>query len=58
MDTLTPEARSRLMSRIRGKDTMDVWFDSGTTWTSLASRSQGKPVADVCVEGSDQHRGW
>jgi isoleucyl-tRNA synthetase len=42
----------------RGKDTMDVWFDSGTTWTSLAPREQGKPVADVYVEGSDQHRGW
>jgi isoleucyl-tRNA synthetase len=43
---------------VRGKDTMDVWFDSGTTWTSLAPREQGKPVADVYVEGSDQHRGW
>lgn len=41
----------------RGRDTMDVWFDSGTTWTSLAPR-QGRPVSDVCVEGSDQHRGW
>ena len=43
---------------IRGKDTMDVWFDSGTTWTSLAPREQGRPVADVYVEGYDQHRGW
>ncbi|KAK6437954.1 isoleucine-tRNA ligase [Oleoguttula sp. CCFEE 5521] len=44
---------------VRGKDTMDVWFDSGTTWTSLASRSDAsKPLADVYVEGSDQHRGW
>jgi isoleucyl-tRNA synthetase len=43
---------------VRGKDTMDVWFDSGTTWTSLTPREQGKPVADVYVEGSDQHRGW
>lgn len=43
---------------IRGKDTMDVWFDSGTTWTSLAPREQAKALADVCVEGSDQHRGW
>jgi isoleucyl-tRNA synthetase len=43
---------------VRGRDTMDVWFDSGTTWTSLAPREQGKPVADVYVEGSDQHRGW
>jgi isoleucyl-tRNA synthetase len=43
---------------IRGKDTMDVWFDSGTTWTSLAPRKPGEHVADVYVEGSDQHRGW
>lgn len=43
---------------VRGKDTMDVWFDSGTTWTSLAPRGQGKALSDVCVEGSDQHRGW
>ncbi|KAF4549722.1 tRNA synthetases class I (I, L, M and V)-like protein 1 [Elsinoe fawcettii] len=42
---------------IRGTDTMDVWFDSGTSWTSLSLR-EGKPVADVYVEGTDQHRGW
>lgn len=36
----------------RGNDTMDVWFDSGTSWT------QTKEQADVYVEGTDQHRGW
>lgn len=36
----------------RGMDTMDVWFDSGSSWT-LAERQ-----ADVYLEGSDQHRGW
>lgn len=36
----------------RGKDTMDVWFDSGTSWT------QSEQVADVYLEGTDQHRGW
>ncbi|TVY27998.1 Isoleucine--tRNA ligase, mitochondrial [Lachnellula hyalina] len=36
----------------RGKDTMDVWFDSGTSWT------QTEEQADVYLEGSDQHRGW
>lgn len=44
-------------SYVRGKDTMDVWFDSGTSWTSLEPRS-GEPVADIYVEGTDQHRGW
>ena len=41
----------------RGKDTMDVWFDSGTTWTSLPSRD-GQALSDVYLEGTDQHRGW
>lgn len=36
----------------RGTDTMDVWFDSGTSWMEV-----GQPV-DVYLEGSDQHRGW
>jgi isoleucyl-tRNA synthetase len=31
---------------------MDVWFDSGSSW------SQSKGQADVYLEGSDQHRGW
>ncbi|KAF2867847.1 tRNA synthetases class I-domain-containing protein [Massariosphaeria phaeospora] len=42
---------------IRGKDTMDVWFDSGTSWTMLPSE-EDQPVADVYLEGTDQHRGW
>lgn len=41
----------------RGKDTMDVWFDSGTTWRTLQPRG-GIPPAEVYLEGSDQHRGW
>ena len=44
----------------RGSDTMDVWFDSGTTWTQIKDGRQGpgQPVADMYLEGSDQHRGW
>lgn len=42
---------------VRGKDTMDVWFDSGTSWTLLPSKHD-QPVADVYFEGTDQHRGW
>lgn len=37
----------------RGTDTMDVWFDSGSSWTL-----EGGARADVYLEGSDQHRGW
>jgi len=39
----------------RGLDTMDVWFDSGCSWKAVLE--DGK-VADVILEGSDQHRGW
>jgi isoleucyl-tRNA synthetase len=42
---------------VRGKDTMDVWFDSGTSWT-LLPHQKDQPVADVYLEGTDQHRGW
>ncbi|MBH3357635.1 isoleucine--tRNA ligase [Pseudomonas guariconensis] len=44
-------------------DTLDVWFDSGTThWHVLRGshdigHSTG-PRADLYLEGSDQHRGW
>lgn len=43
---------------VRGKDTMDVWFDSGTTWTTLEPGDDGGAVSDVYIEGTDQHRGW
>lgn len=45
----------------KGTDTMDVWFDSGSSWTllkDLALRSPQEYLADVYLEGSDQHRGW
>jgi len=40
-------------------DTLDVWFDSGTTHVSVLERREAlaKP-ADLYLEGSDQHRGW
>ena len=41
----------------KGGDTLDVWFDSGSAWTSIEDVTTDK-VADVCLEGSDQHRGW
>ncbi|GBU09782.1 hypothetical protein AwWohl_09200 [Gammaproteobacteria bacterium] len=44
----------------KNKDTLDVWFDSGTThYTVLQQRAELKqPQADLYLEGSDQHRGW
>lgn len=45
---------------VRGMDTMDVWFDSGTSWSLMrnGALNQSKPLADLYLEGSDQHRGW
>ncbi|MGB0128189.1 MAG: isoleucine--tRNA ligase, partial [Rhodocyclaceae bacterium] len=47
------------------RDTLDVWFDSGTThWSVLRSESDAAQSgafdypADLYLEGSDQHRGW
>jgi len=52
----------------KGTDTMDVWFDSGSSWAGvlggLAEGSGGDAAAalnypaDLYLEGSDQHRGW
>ncbi len=40
-------------------DTLDVWFDSGTTHASvLRRRPELQFPADLYLEGSDQHRGW
>ena len=40
-------------------DTLDVWFDSGTTHATVVKASdQLKFPADLYLEGSDQHRGW
>ena len=43
----------------KGMDTMDVWFDSGSSWAAVAQQREGLeyPV-DMYLEGSDQHRGW
>jgi len=44
---------------IKIQDTLDVWFDSGTTHQSvLLPREELSSPADLYLEGSDQHRGW
>eukprot|EP00730_Choanoeca_flexa_P002912 TRINITY_DN11226_c0_g1_i2.p1 TRINITY_DN11226_c0_g1~~TRINITY_DN11226_c0_g1_i2.p1 ORF type:complete len:974 (+),score=220.25 TRINITY_DN11226_c0_g1_i2:57-2978(+) len=41
------------------QDTMDVWFDSGSSWHAVTQqRHPDSKQADVYLEGSDQHRGW
>jgi isoleucyl-tRNA synthetase len=43
-----------------GRDTLDVWIDSGSTQAAVLKRGQGGTSwpADLYLEGSDQHRGW
>ncbi|WP_281560158.1 isoleucine--tRNA ligase [Thalassomonas sp. RHCl1] len=44
---------------IKVPDTLDVWFDSGTTHYSVVdAREEFDGQADLYLEGSDQHRGW
>ena len=46
---------------IKMKDTLDVWFDSGTThWHVMrgSHKTEHEYPADLYLEGSDQHRGW
>ncbi len=43
------------------KDTLDVWFDSGSTHFTVLRGSHTAQTAfpaDLSLEGSDQHRGW
>jgi len=42
----------------KGTDTMDVWFDSGSSWNGVVNNRLGRTQANVYLEGSDQHRGW
>jgi isoleucyl-tRNA synthetase len=45
----------------KNRDTLDVWFDSGTTHQTVLRGShaaESQFPADLYLEGSDQHRGW
>jgi isoleucyl-tRNA synthetase len=39
----------------RESDILDVWLDSGVSWLAVLGEHA---VADLYLEGSDQHRGW
>jgi len=48
----------------KSTDILEVWFDSGTTHTTVLRHShagaahESGPEADLYLEGHDQHRGW
>ncbi|PAF50519.1 isoleucine--tRNA ligase [Helicobacter sp. 13S00477-4] len=63
---LLPKAWEGKCSELeKGKHILDVWFDSGSTWSAVLDTGKnaskydgGHYPADVYLEGSDQHRGW
>jgi len=60
VEELLPEKyRNNGRTYRKGSDTMDVWFDSGSSWAAVAEQREGlKYPVDMYLEGSDQHRGW
>ncbi|PSB01723.1 isoleucine--tRNA ligase [Merismopedia glauca] len=60
VEELLPEAyRNNGKKYRKGMDTMDVWFDSGSSWAAVVQqRPELNYPADMYLEGSDQHRGW
>jgi isoleucyl-tRNA synthetase len=59
VDLLPEELKAEADKWKKGTDTMDVWFDSGSSWAGVAStRDELAYPADMYLEGSDQHRGW
>ena len=58
-DLLPPAYADQAGQWRKGTDTMDVWFDSGSSWAAVSSRRETLSYpADLYLEGSDQHRGW
>ncbi|PIA61466.1 hypothetical protein AQUCO_00300755v1 [Aquilegia coerulea] len=60
VEELLPEKyRHKASEYQKGTDTMDVWFDSGSSWSAVLDKRDGLNYpADLYLEGSDQHRGW
>lgn len=57
LDALIPESDCADYEKLN--DVLDVWFDSGIShYAVLRERPELAHPADLCLEGSDQHRGW
>ena len=64
-ELLPPAYRDQAEQWRKGTDTMDVWFDSGSSWAGVlrgldddGDDNALRYPADLYLEGSDQHRGW
>nr|NP_648837.2 Isoleucyl-tRNA synthetase, mitochondrial [Drosophila melanogaster]AAF49539.2 Isoleucyl-tRNA synthetase, mitochondrial [Drosophila melanogaster] len=40
---------------VKGTDILDIWFDSGSTWSAVLGKDK---IADLYLEGYDQFTGW
>ncbi|KAJ8565936.1 hypothetical protein K7X08_008512 [Anisodus acutangulus] len=60
VEELLPEKyRHKASNYEKGTDTMDVWFDSGSSWAAVLDKRESLNYpADLYLEGTDQHRGW
>ncbi len=59
VDLLPDDYKDQAAFLRKGTDTMDVWFDSGSSWSGVLGQREGlNHPADLYLEGSDQHRGW
>lgn len=63
IDLLPEKYKGEADKWTKGTDTMDVWFDSGSSWAGVVQERAEKELglsfpADIYLEGSDQHRGW
>ena len=56
VDELLPHKYQNLNWK-KEKDIMDVWFDSGSSFTAVNIENIKSPF-DLYLEGSDQYRGW
>ena len=60
MSMWLPESTSKDLKK--SKFTLDVWFDSGSSWKDLQDDfgflNEKDITADLYLEGGDQHRGW
>lgn len=58
-ELLPAKYRDKASEYEKGTDTMDVWFDSGSSWAAVLEKRDGlSSPADLYIEGTDQHRGW
>ncbi|KAJ1395364.1 Valyl/Leucyl/Isoleucyl-tRNA synthetase, editing domain [Sesbania bispinosa] len=58
-DLLPSKYHDKAAEYEKGTDTMDVWFDSGSSWAAVLEKRDSLSIpADLYLEGTDQHRGW